>query len=110
MLSAHRIPRKSGSLTHVLPLVRETAASAEEERGKYIPFLLKSRVGQPDTGTKYKKYVCMFEEGSPQMWIDLVKDVKEIWTQNSMAGGADRAFTVKSLVCGESLTAFETAL
>jgi hypothetical protein len=35
---------------------------------------------------------------SPQMWIDLVKDAKEIWTQNSMVGGADRAFTVRSLV------------
>jgi hypothetical protein len=110
MLSAQRIPRKSGGLTPVLPLVRETAVSAEEERGKYISFLLKSRVGQPDAGTKYKKYVRMFEEGSPQMWIDLVKDAQEIWTQNSMAGGADRAFTVRSLVRGESLTAFETAL
>jgi hypothetical protein len=110
MLLAHHIPRKSGGLTPVLPLVRETAASAEEERGKYISFLLKLRVGQPDTGTKYKKYVCIFEEGSPQMWIDLVKDAKEIWTQNSVAGGADWAFTVRSLVRGESLTAFKAAL
>ena len=94
----------------MLPLVRETTASAEEERGKCISFLLKLCVGQPDAGTKYKKYVRMFEEGSPQMWIDLVKDVKEIWTQNSMAGGADRAFTIRSLVRGESLTAFEATL
>jgi hypothetical protein len=112
MLSAHRIPRKSpGGLTPVLPLGRETAVSAEDERGKYIYFLLRSRVGQPDTGMKYKKYVGMFEEGFPQLWIDLVKDIKEILrTQNSMAGGADGAFTVRSLIRGESLTAFETAL
>ena len=44
------------------------------------------------------------------MWIDLVKDVTKIWTQNSMAGGTDRASTVRSLIRGESLTAFEAAL
>jgi hypothetical protein len=84
--------------------------SAEDERGKYISFLLKSCVRQADTGTKYKKYVRMFKEGSPQLWIDLVKDIKEIWTQNSMVGGTDQAFNVRSLVHGESLTAFEAAL
>jgi hypothetical protein len=89
MLPAHRIPRKSGGLPPVLPLVRETAVSAEDERGKYIYFLLRSRVGQPDTRTKYKKYVHMLEEASPQIWIDLVKDIKEIWTQISMVGKAD---------------------
>jgi hypothetical protein len=110
MLSAHRIPRKSVGLTHVLPLVPETTVSAEDERGIYISFLLKSWMEPADTGTKYKKYVRMFKEGSPQMWIDLVNDLKEIWTQNSMGGGADRAFTVRSLVRGESLTALEAAL
>jgi hypothetical protein len=59
---------------------------------------------------KYKKYVRKFEEGTPQMWIDLVKDMTEIWTQNSMGGGTDRASTVRALIRGESLTAFEAAL
>jgi hypothetical protein len=44
------------------------------------------------------------------MWIDLVKDMTEIWTQNSMGGGMDRASTVRALIRGESLTAFEAAL
>jgi hypothetical protein len=44
------------------------------------------------------------------MWIDLVKDMTEIWAQNSMDGGTDRASTVRALIQGESLTAFEAAL
>jgi hypothetical protein len=36
--------------------------------------------------------------------------LEEIWTQNSMTGGTDRASTVRALVCGESAVAFETAL
>ena len=112
MLSAsHRIPKKTGgSLRPVLPLVIESIPTSDEERGQYISFELRARIGQPDTATKYKKYVRKFEEGTPQMWIDLVRDMTEIWTQNSMNGGTDRASTVRALVRGESLTAFETAL
>jgi len=112
MLSANqRIPRRTGgSLQPVLPLVCETIPSSEEERSQYISFELRARVGAPDASTKYKKYVRKFEEGTPQMWIDLVKDMTEIWTQNSMAGGTDRASTARALIRGKSLTAFEAAL
>jgi hypothetical protein len=34
----------------------------------------------------------------------------EIWTQNSMTGGTDRASTVGALIHGESLMPFEAAL
>ena len=40
----------------------------------------------------------------------MLKDLEEIWTQNSMAGGTDRASTVRALVRGESSVAFETTL
>jgi hypothetical protein len=40
----------------------------------------------------------------------MLRDLEEIWTQNSMAGGTDRASTVRVLVRGESTVAFETAL
>jgi hypothetical protein len=40
----------------------------------------------------------------------MLKDLEEIWTQNSMTGGTDRASTVRALVRGESAVAFETAL
>jgi hypothetical protein len=51
-----------------------------------------------------------FEEGSAQEWIDLQRDIQEIWTQNSITGGTDRASTARALICGESLTSFEASL
>ena len=49
-------------------------------------------------------------EDTPQAWIDLIRDLDEIWIQNSVNGGTDCASTVRALVRGESLTAFEAAL
>jgi hypothetical protein len=71
---------------------------------------LKTRVGQPSDATKYKKYVRKFEEGNPHEWIDILRDLEEILTQNSMTGGTDRACTMRTLVREESAVAFETAL
>ena len=107
-----RIPRakKPGSLQPVLPLVPIKLPTIDEEKGKFISFELKTRVGQPASGTKYKKFVRKFEEGGPQEWIDLLKDLDEIWIQNSMDSGQDRASTVRALVGGESETTFDTAL
>jgi hypothetical protein len=113
MLSVnHQIPRRTGGSLQppVLPLVCKSIPSSKEKRNQYISFELRARIGQLDTSMKYKKYVRKFEEGTPQMWIDLVKDMTEIWTQNSMGGGTDRASTVRALHHGKSLTAFEAAL
>ena len=108
-----RIPKtskKPGSLQPVLPLVPVKLPSSEDEKSKYVTFELKTRVGAPNDSTKYKKYVRKFEEGTPQEWIDLLRDLEEIWTQNSMNGGQDRAATVRALVAGESEVAFDSAL
>lgn len=106
-----RIPKtkRAGSLQPVLPLVPIKLPTIEEEKGKFISFELKTRVGQAESGTKYKKFVRKFEEGGPQEWIDLLKDLHEIWTQNSMNGGQDRAATVRALVAGETETTFDAA-
>jgi hypothetical protein len=113
MLSMHsKIPRvkKSGHLLPVLPLIPQKTTKMKEEKGKFIAFDLKTRVGQPSDATKYKKYIRKFEEGNPQESIDMLRDLEEIWTQNFMTGGTDRASTVRALVRGESAVAFETAL
>ena len=52
----------------------------------------------------------MFEEGPPQQWVDLAQDLLGIWTQNSINGPSDRTATIWSLLKGETLTAFESAL
>jgi hypothetical protein len=40
----------------------------------------------------------------------LIRDVEEIWTQNSVNGPSDRTSSIRALLNGESLTAFDTAL
>ena len=107
-----KIPRTKtpGSFSPVLPLLLVKTVTAEEEKGMYLSFEVKTRVGQPSGSTTYRKFVRKFEEGTPQQWIDLLKDLEEIWTQNSMTGGTDRASTVRALVRGESAIAFEAAL
>ena len=111
MLSS-RISKKSfpaRNLQPVLPLVPEALPGLEEDKSQFISLELKTRAGGPATST-YKKYVRKFEEGTPQQWIELLKDFDEIWQQNSINGGADRTATVRSLLRGDSLTAFNTAL
>jgi hypothetical protein len=109
-----RIPKfqkRTGSLQPVLPLVPLKLPSAEDEKGMFLSFELIARVGQPATSTKYKKQVWKFEEGTPQQWIDLLRDLQEIWTQNSVNGGTDdRASIVRAVVKGEGITSFKTSL
>ena len=52
----------------------------------------------------------MFEEGSPQEWLELLKDVDEVWTQNTINGPTDCVATMHAALRGDSLTAFESAL
>ena len=109
----HRIPKvakKPGSLQPILPLVPVKLSTTEEDKSKFVTFELKARVGASANSTKYKKYVRKFEEGTPQEWIDLLRDLQEIWTQNLMDVGQDRAATVQALLLGESETTFDAAL
>jgi hypothetical protein len=58
----------------------------------------------------YKKYIRKFEEGTAQEWIDLQRDIQEIWVQNAITGGTDRASTARALLRGKSLTSFEASI
>ena len=108
-----KIQRKNkngGFLQPVLPLIPEKLSSNDEEKGSFISFELKTKENQAESGTQYKKFVHKFDEGTPQQWIDLLRDLKEIWKQNSLESGSDRVATVRALIHGESATAFEAAL
>lgn len=107
-----RLPKPNknngGTLQPVLPLIPEEMKSREDDKAAFISLELKTRAGT--TAHTYKKYVRKFEEGTPQEWIDLLRDFEEIWTQNNINGGADRTATVRSLLRGDSLTIFDNAL
>jgi hypothetical protein len=108
--SRHGGKLKPSTLQPVLPLLPEVLPTKEQDKLKFINFKLKSRAGQPAGSTTYKKLVRVFEEGSPQQWIDLIQDLEEIWTQNSVNGPSDHTLTIRALLKGESLIAFKTAL
>ena len=64
-----RIPKTNkriSSLQPVLPLVPVKLPEMDEEKHNFVSMELKTRVGQPETSTKYKKYIRKFEEGTPQ--------------------------------------------
>jgi hypothetical protein len=94
----------------VLPLLPEVLPTKDQDKSKFINFELKSRAGQPVSSMTYKKFMGVFEEGSPQQWIDLIWDLEEIWTQKSVNGPSDHRLTIRALLKGKSLTAFKTAL
>jgi hypothetical protein len=62
----------------------------EEEKERYIELKLKIRVGQPSDAAKYKTYDRKFEEGSTQEGIDMLIDLEESRTQNSLSECTDR--------------------
>jgi hypothetical protein len=108
--SRHGGKLKPSPLQPVLPSLPEVLLTKDQDKAKFISFKLKSRAGQPARGTTYKKFVHVFKEGMPQQWINLIRNVEEIWTQNTVNGPSDRTSTIRALLKGESLTAFDTAL
>src|SRR6056300_967976 len=115
MLTAHskmsRTPASKPGCYPILPLIPEKlSVEDEKDRWKYLKFYLKSRAGSPENSNKYEKSGKIFEEGTPQEWIELMVAVEEIWKQNSISGGADRVANLKSLIRGQSKVTFDVAL
>jgi hypothetical protein len=108
--SRHGGKLKPSPLQPVLPLLPEVLLTKDQDKSKFINFELKSRASQPAGLTTYKKFVRVFEKGSPQQWINLIQDLEEVWMQNSVNGPSNCTSTIHALLKGESLTAFETAL
>ena len=70
---------------------------------------LKSQAGVAASGS-YKNYLALFDEGSPQEWIDTQRDILEVWIQNSITASVDRMAVIKAVFSGESLTTLEAAV
>jgi hypothetical protein len=67
-LLCHGGKLKPSPLQPVLPLLRpEVLPTKDRDKAKFISFKLKSScAGQPAGSMTYKKFVCVFEEGTPQ--------------------------------------------
>jgi hypothetical protein len=92
-------------------LIVEKSTTVEDDKTRFITIELRAGVNAPTGSTTYKKYNRKFEEGTAQEWIDLKRDIQEIWVQNTIRGGTDRASTARALLLrGKSLTSFEASL
>jgi hypothetical protein len=94
----------------ILPLVPVPISDEDKKKTKSIQFDLKLRAGTPAGASSYKKHVPVFEEGTPQEWLDLIQDFQEIWKQNTVNGPHDRFATVVAALRGRSNTQFQSAL
>jgi hypothetical protein len=110
MFRAQRSNISASTFKPVIPLVQDKPLINEENKNRFIDFKLKVNAGAAAGAPTYVKHVKTFEEGSPKEWIDLIHHLDEIWRQNSMNEPADRVATVRSILKGESLTAFDVAL
>ena len=104
-----KIPRKVSFLKPVLPLVPEEATKKEEDKSKLVTMELKSQAGT-GTGGTYKKHMVLFNEGTPQQWIDAQRDIAEVWKQNSITQPDDRMAIIRTLLRGETLTTFDASI
>ena len=67
-------------------LVREPTPSSSEEPQRYCEMQLMCKAGVTAAeAQRYKKKFRIFEDGSPQDYIDAREGIVEIWKQNSVS-------------------------
>ena len=92
-------------------LTRNADDDKDSDPSRYVEMMLKCKAGAlPENSQKYKKKFKIFEEGSPQEYVDVREAIAEIWRQNSIVNAEDRISIVKMLIQGESLMAFNESL
>src|SRR5688500_3087146 len=112
MLSAQMPKKKSVSasfLKPVLPLLPEALPKSEENKSSFITMELKSQAGVAASGT-YKRHLALFDEGTPQQWIDIQMDLLEVITQNGIKEPINQLAIVRTVLRGETLTTLDTAV
>ena len=81
----------------VLPLSR-VKLETDDDKTKYITLDLKVRAGAAAGRPSYKKTIKIFSSGSPQEWIDVLHDVRDIWRQNVVTRPEDRAGVIAAIL------------
>jgi hypothetical protein len=101
--------KKTSFLKPVLPLVPEVTPKSDDSQRSVITMELKSQAGVAGSAT-YKKKIALFDEGTPQEWIDTQRDILEVWKQNNIVAPEDRMSIIKAVLRGETLTTMESAM
>ena len=101
------IPKKGTKLVPCIPL--EDTEVIDVDKTFFVSFDLKI-LPNGDCKSTYEKTVRRFSEGSPVTWIQTMMDINEIWVQNGVVEGSDRAAIVRTILRDDALTVFEGAL
>jgi hypothetical protein len=111
-----KIPKKNfarrlnmSTLCPAMSLIPELSKLDKNDKAAFIGFDLPTIAGK-QKGMTYKKQARKFDERTPEEYVILRRDLEEIWAQQEMITGHDRAAIVHSLLRNESLTPFETLL
>ena len=99
--------RDDGTIRPSIPI--EDQEPIDVDKTQLITYTLKIRPGGSKDHT-YKKAVRIFSDGTATDWIDTMRDIETIWTQNSVTGAQDRAAIIKTVLSDEPLAHFENAL
>ena len=92
-------------------LVRESTPSASDEPQRFCEMQLMCKAGATlADAQRYKKKFRIFEDGSPQDYIDAREGIAEIWKQNSVSVPEDRVAIVNMLIVKNSSITSESAL
>ena len=83
-----------GFLQPIIPLIPEHETDSSK-KNTYITMEVKCTAGSSKNSKdkNYKKHILRFEAGTPQEWINLKKDLEEVWKQNSIEQALDRCST-----------------
>ena len=103
---------KSPAVKPILPLVPEKAdEDAKVHKDKFIVMELKTKPGSAAASTStHKKSVKLFEEGTPQDWIDVLDAIHEIWEQNNITSASNRSAIIRTILKGESKACYDVAV
>ena len=102
-----KIPKKVDFLKPCLPLI--SIKSDKEESPCYIGFLLRINANE-EKSPKYKKSVRKFGHGTPDEWIALLKDLRQVWRQNAVEGAPEKAAVAQTVLIDDALIQFDTTL
>ena len=83
---------------------------SDVDETELIQFALKVRAGSAINALTYKRKVARFTGGTPAEWIAVLEALDEIFLQNSVVAPLDRENVIRTILRGDSWTAFESSI
>jgi hypothetical protein len=86
------------------------AIKSDVDATELVQFTLKVRAGSATNAPIYKRKVARFNSGNPTEWIAVLEGLEEIFAQNSVTSALDRENVIRTILRGDSWTAFESSI